>query len=81
MSDDVPAAKRGGRPPKPSQERKTELISFRVTQVEADAIYCGALQRGQTVGDYLLERAGFRMDTTQNPFRRDTRGATLRGNR
>lgn len=80
MSDDVPAAKRiGGRPPKLPEERCTEVIQFRVTQAEADAIYKGANKRGQTVGNYLLSRAGFRIDETLNPFRRATRGATLRG--
>lgn len=79
MSDDVPAAKRGGRPPKPVKERCSEVIQFRVTKAEADAIYKGALERGQTVGNYLLARAGFRIDETLNPFRRDTSGATLRG--
>lgn len=81
MSDDVPAAKRGGRPPKTREARRTEVLRLRVTEAEADAIFKAALREGMYVGDLLLSRAGFRGPETLNPFRRDTRGATLRGNR
>lgn len=52
---------KGGRPAKPERMRRTELIQFRVTRDEADAIDKGALKRGETLGDYILRRLGFRM--------------------
>ena len=55
MSDDLPAAKRG-RPPKDPATRLSEILRFRATEAEADAIYRAALKRGQTLSEYLRDR-------------------------
>lgn len=71
----------GGRPPIPPEKRKTEHINFRVTQPEFDALCKAAAKRGYALGDYLMRRAGFRVDETSNPFTVPVDGSNLRTNR
>jgi hypothetical protein len=52
VSDDVPVAKRGGRPQKPAGERLVPL-PLRVTEAQADEIYRRAIRSGKTTGEYL----------------------------
>ena len=49
---------RGGRPPKPPGERRSEVIRFRVTPEEADDLYRRARAERTTVA--ALVRACFR---------------------
>jgi len=68
MRGDLARALSRGRPPKPPEERCTELIQFRVTRDEFDAICKGAFQRGEKLGQYILRLAGFRMNGNPNGF-------------
>ena len=61
---DLARALNRGRPPKPDGERCTELIQFRVTRDEFDAICKAAFQRGEKLGQFLLRLSGFRMNGT-----------------
>ena len=58
------ALNRGGRPPTPDDQKCTELIQFRVTQKEYDAICKAAFTRGEKLGQFLLRISGFRMNGT-----------------
>lgn len=73
------ALNRGGRPTKPDNQRCTELIQFRVTKDEFDAICKAAFRRGEKLGQYLLRVSGFRIDETPKGFHDASDSATVRG--
>lgn len=70
-----------GRPSKPEKERRSKVITFRVTEWEEDELYKGAVKRGQTIGDFILRNLGFRIDEKPNVFPLAIDSATLRGSR
>lgn len=72
------APNRGGRPPKSPGDLCTELIQFRVTKDEFDAICKAAFLRGEKLGQYLLRVSGFRIDETVKGFRGTAEDATVR---
>jgi hypothetical protein len=45
-----------GRPPLPEQKRLSEIVRFRVTQAEADALYREAIRERKTLSEHLRER-------------------------
>ena len=49
----VPKSARRGRPPKPEGLRRTEVLRFRATPAEADALYQQAIRHDLDLGAYL----------------------------
>lgn len=54
---------RGGRPPKPPEERLSEILRFRATARETDRIYRKAIRRGQTTSEFLRSLLGRALET------------------
>ena len=50
-----------GRPPLPPAERRSVMLSFRVTQREAERLRAEARSRKWSVGDVIMSRFGRRV--------------------
>jgi hypothetical protein len=46
----------GGRPPLPPEKRLSEILKFRATAAEADAIYREAIRERKSLPEYLRGR-------------------------
>lgn len=46
-------AQRRGRPPKPDEQKLSEILNFRATKQEADAVYAFAIRHGKPLNVVL----------------------------